>query len=980
MNSWTEPHFEHPLRVAHTYCERAEKAKLDSFFEHGSPKVLCVYGPGGTGKSTLAGQFVCQHAKSRSYEAMFVWSFYENKNVNDFFSKAVDYFSQGKLQGAADPKDRLLDRLADRGRYLLVLDGMEKLQRREKKEDADEWPLSEHLLHDFLVAASDSPGEAQILITTRHNIADMPALGGVYGTLPLRAMKDDERDALLDSYGVSGSDPVIKKWVSPGGAIALSIDLLGSLLSSASRSPKLPTKADIAPYIRNSDKLTDEERAVEETRFRVFVAHERHLRGSHGEATPKLDALRRVCLFRSGITPDTLADIFKNVRNADATGTLNTVSKREFGTILGELLELRLVIETNHNLFNVHDTVRDFFYDSWRRDILGLGGSDDVPNCEKSVLQALEDIVLQALDIGHYKAAYDVYLECLGSYTGMGMKCAEMERGYRVTEAFLKDIVRIRTMLGARSGELPRADEGSLPHQVEEACWKKLNEKQMTAEYRVGYHDHQLTEELDKTNVARLLNAKAGFARDLGALYLSGELFYTARDFASSIQDFQWNDLWHDPRNSLVAYRNLAGLEALRGRLREAEFNARQGLEIVRLYEHKLEVLGPGAIPITWVRMANVRSFQGSSSEAADLWTKAVVFWNKHPDEVDRGYLEYAVRALDHWLRSGDLSNARHVLANLDDRAPMLRPCFDADPVFIADLDRGLLPDNMLRLFEKERLMLQGNTGVLIDTPTNKWLVLDESMHPPIIVHLRNDHLSVAVYAETYLRDLRRLDCLRAELAWKGAEAGVDRKLVASAVQIMLTKAFKWATSQQDHISLAHCHVSRVRLMLEAAESQLLEDPYNQQIIDRLAVPLDEGRAFVDSIGLELLSCDLHNLEARYHLISGDFHRRMGNEKESKSAYLRSLEASEAAFAKVVASARWHRGSREEREMIEQGANTEYAWGRAEANLWQGLVLARQGHRTRARVLLKSAAKQQEAIGDCHVDRTRKAIDQLDLA
>src|SRR5262245_58872842 len=129
----------HPLPSAPQFVgRRTELDELLAWWYSGISGVVALVGLGGAGKTAIAARLVaelCRPENPYRPGGLFVWSFYQEPDAGYFLSEAYRYFAGV----AADPAQArgagllhlLREALAVGGPHLLVLDGLERVQRQE---------------------------------------------------------------------------------------------------------------------------------------------------------------------------------------------------------------------------------------------------------------------------------------------------------------------------------------------------------------------------------------------------------------------------------------------------------------------------------------------------------------------------------------------------------------------------------------------------------------------------------------------------------------------------------------------------------------------------------------------------------------------------------------------------------------------------------------------------------------------------------
>jgi tetratricopeptide (TPR) repeat protein len=247
-----------PPETALFFGRLDEIAELDAWLARPSERIVVIDGAGGYGKTQLVNRWIrrlkegdqAEQARGGGPEAVFCWCFYTTPGrvptlLPEFLTQAVRFFREvtgTTEQVAREERHELLARMTTSGHYLVVLDGLEALQKRhlsstdEPEEDSDLPPGSFRKRYKqmglFLEAVAAGAG-GKVAITSRQFPAVLKELleRGAIRRMKIPKIDASSGSEILRQLGVRGSEKELEGIVDSLAGHPLAISLAGSALA-----------------------------------------------------------------------------------------------------------------------------------------------------------------------------------------------------------------------------------------------------------------------------------------------------------------------------------------------------------------------------------------------------------------------------------------------------------------------------------------------------------------------------------------------------------------------------------------------------------------------------------------------------------------------------------------------------------------------------------------------------------------------------
>ena len=497
----------HRLLRPRDYQDRDELEKVEAWWRDSRCGLCALQGIGGAGKTAIADHFLRnlpgvlapesgrpQRTEQTSSHAVFVFSFYEAPNADDFFrALAAWLIPHAAVDSAKPPYDEILYQLGALSSALIVLDGLEKVQ----DEGADGTALGRvnHApLRELLRRAADGwLPNLGILVTTRFPLddlrdaeADWTTSGVTVGAslafthfvvVEVGRLGIVACCRLLRRLGVRGTDEELGRIALDSGQHALSVDLVGGYVARF-----LGGDAPAALALPPLDGLEVPATVAKDPRSRYVqlqIGRFARLAARYHDAIARHDPkalalLQRAGLHALGVTAETLHEAHCiGSSRAPAHARLAGLTLQGVRERLEFLCELHLLENSGHDLqarmvYTMHPAVRDGFARTFGRQEASIGHAEAMRHVgalldlhpgvyplDAVQINRIEALIVHTSGAGREDEARSLYWRLLGGSGHLLAALGDAERGERL--ARLLDLPDERTLYLAALGRLQEA-------------------------------------------------------------------------------------------------------------------------------------------------------------------------------------------------------------------------------------------------------------------------------------------------------------------------------------------------------------------------------------------------------------------------------------------------------------------------------------------------------------------------------------------
>jgi tetratricopeptide (TPR) repeat protein len=325
---------------------------ITDWYKNPEVRIGALIGWGGVGKSAIVRNWY-DTLKSNSInpDGIFWWGFYRNAYLEQFLDALLEYLAQGRIdlkeiKGTWKKVDKIRELILE-GEYLIILDGLEQMQKGEVSGEGF-GSMAHRECSEMLRFLSDVKDNGLCLITTRYPLTDIKNYEGAeYQKREVERLSIEDARALFEKVGVvKGSQEEIDSVIKEYDAHALSLILLSKYLVEDFGGDIKKAK-DIPPF--HSDKEAGGKA------HRILLWYEKQL-------SEKQWAFMKVfSLFRQAVREEHFEGVFRAKMESEMNQTLREMSGFSFKRMVDNLCDRRLISKGQDDTYATHPLVKNYF-------------------------------------------------------------------------------------------------------------------------------------------------------------------------------------------------------------------------------------------------------------------------------------------------------------------------------------------------------------------------------------------------------------------------------------------------------------------------------------------------------------------------------------------------------------------------------------------------------------------------------------------
>ncbi len=331
-----------------------ELDNITSWYKSDKVRIGALIGWGGVGKSALVRKWYDNlKANKIRPDGIFWWGFYRNAYLEQFLNALLRYVSQGQVKvetfKSTWEKMEWIKEYIGRGNYLVILDGLEQMQRSEESDEKYGKMIHNEfteLLH-YLVDAKKSEGLC--LITTRYELKDINKwYKNGFEWKQITGLSVNDSLEMLKVRKIKGTDEDLKEVAKRYKKHPLSLTSTAGYLNRY-YDGEIKQAPDVEFVLGDEERFKDVNKLL----------------GKYAERMSKEERefLNIFSLFRQEVTERDFAGVFrKRIESARFNDVLVKMGELDFKDLINGLVDWRLIsCDEKKTLYTTHPLIKSYF-------------------------------------------------------------------------------------------------------------------------------------------------------------------------------------------------------------------------------------------------------------------------------------------------------------------------------------------------------------------------------------------------------------------------------------------------------------------------------------------------------------------------------------------------------------------------------------------------------------------------------------------
>ncbi len=321
---------------------------ITDWYKSDNVRIGALIGWGGVGKSALVRKWYDSLKINKIQpDGIFWWGFYRNAYLEQFLNALFRYVAGGQIQpdtikSTWEKVERIKEYIG-RGAYLIILDGLEQMQ---KSESGDEFgKMNYREFTELLHYLADLPkAKGLCLITTRFALKDLDdwETRG-YENQPLIDLSINDALLMLKKRGIKGSDYDMTEIIKKYKGHALSLTALSGYLNRY--------------YVGDIKQAPEVEFVIgDKIRFHMLLS-----KYAENMSVAELVFLNIFSLFWQEVTKKDFAGVFRAEMETEMNQVLIDMSEFAFKRMVDNLVDRRLISRDQENNYATHPLIKSYF-------------------------------------------------------------------------------------------------------------------------------------------------------------------------------------------------------------------------------------------------------------------------------------------------------------------------------------------------------------------------------------------------------------------------------------------------------------------------------------------------------------------------------------------------------------------------------------------------------------------------------------------